>query len=101
MTDTPQSVSDMEAQIAALQRQRDTAALVGLKAAQSILNDQSAASLAERLEAVLDDLPNGAEVGGARNQAALLIANLRRVTAYFDREAARVQKLVDLSEAAA
>lgn len=94
MTDTT-SISAMEAQIANLQRQRATAALTGLQAAQAILNEDASASLADRLEGLLDDLPNGAEVGGARNQAALLIANLRRVTAYFDREATRVQKLVD------
>ncbi len=99
MTNTT-SMSSMEAQIADLQRQRDAAALTGLKAVQTILNDDASASLADRLEALLNDLPNGAEVGGARNQAALLIASLRRVTAYFDREASRVQAIVDAQAAA-
>jgi len=95
MSDNP-SLSDTEAQIEALQRQRDTLALTGLKAAQDILSGEHAANaLADDLEAILDRLPNGAEVGAARHQATSLISNLRRVTAYFDREVARVQALVD------
>lgn len=92
---TPQTVSQIDAQIAELKLQRDIASLASLKAVQAVLQRPSTGKVADDIEAVLADLPNGGEIGSARNQANNVISILRQVTAHFDREVTRVQTMVD------
>lgn len=97
---TPPTVSQIDAQIAELKLQRDIASLASLKAVQAILKRPSTGTVADDIEAVLADLPNGGEIGSDRNQAKNVISVLRQVTAHFDREVARVQAVVDAQAAA-
>ncbi len=87
-----QTVSEYDAQIAELKRQRDIASLESVKATQAIMKRASTGKVADDLEALLGQLPAGEMV---HQQASNVINIIRGTTNLIDQETARVQAVVD------
>ena len=86
------TVSELDAQIADLKKQRDVASLDGTKAVAAALVAGKCATLADDLEALLDNL---SPESVAAQQAGYIINVMRNGKNLVDAEAARIQALVD------
>lgn len=96
MTETTSpTVSELDAQIAELRRQRDIASLNSLKAVQAVMKRAATGKVADDIDALLIDLPGDGQIGDARQQARNISTIIRQATAHFDREVTRVQAIVD------
>lgn len=86
------TVSEIDAQIAELQRQRDIKSLEGSQAVAAALKAGKVATLAEDLEALITDLsPASMAYQQARNVISVII-NTRNL---IDGDIARIQAIVD------
>ncbi|WP_313437318.1 hypothetical protein [Novosphingobium sp.] len=86
------TVSEIDAQIAELQRQRDIKSLEGSQAVAAALKAGKVATLAEDLEALIADLsPASMAYQQARNVISV-ITNTRNL---IDGDVARIQSIVD------
>lgn len=90
-----------DAEIAALVRARDIAALDNLKLAQAILKRPAVAQAIADIEALAPNLPDDGSIGSTRQQFSNVASVTASVRDLFDREVARVQTLVDAQAAAA
>lgn len=91
------TVSEIDAQIAELQRQRDIKSLEGSQAVAAALKAGKVATLAEDLEALITDLsPASMAYQQARNVISV-ITNTRNL---IDGDVARIQAIVDAQETA-
>jgi hypothetical protein len=95
MANTPSQPRDYDAEIAALVKERDVAALDLLKDVQEILNREDVAQAITDLSALLPQLPQDGSLGSPRNQAMNVVNVVNNVRDNFDREVARVQAIVD------
>lgn len=89
-----------DAEIAALVRDRDVAALGNLKAAQAILKRPAIAQAITDIEALALNLPDDGSIGSTRRQFSNVATVAANVRDFFDREVARVQSIVDAQAAA-
>lgn len=89
---TDKTIAEMDAEIAALERQRDIAALDGTKAVQTLLTADAVASLAADLEALIPDLPVDSV---AAQQSRNVMSVLRNVTNLVTIEVSRIEALVE------
>lgn len=87
-----QTVSEIDAQIAELQRQRDIKSLEGSQAIAAALKAGKVATLAEDLEALLPDL---SPASMAYQQARNIISVLTGGRNLIDGDIARIQGIVD------
>ena len=89
---TEPTISELDAQIADLQRQRDIASLEGAKAIKAALVAGKVATLPEDLEALLPSLSVDSI---AAQQARNIVSIVRNVRNLVDGEVARIQAIVD------
>lgn len=88
---TEPTVSELDAQIAELQRQRDIKSLEGSKAIRAALVTGKVATLVEDLEALL---PNVSGESAAGRQARNVINVVRNTRNLIDGDIARIEQLV-------
>lgn len=95
MASTTSQPRDYDAEIAALVKERDVAALDNIKAVQEILSRDAVKQAIADLNPLLPRLPQDGSIGSARNQAMNVVNVFTSARDNFDREVTRVQAIVD------